>query len=212
MAKFIDIEQNTEEWLQLRCGKLGGSSIAKVMANLGKAFGEPAKKYAVALAVQQLTGKAEEQSYTNEHMQRGHEQEPIARMMYENETFCDVSNGGFFDDGFIGLSPDGLVEDNGLIEIKSVVAGTHYSTIKRMNVDPSYKWQCYLQLKVTGREWLDFVSYCSEFPVDKQLFIYRIYAKDLAEEFSQIDSRVKEFKALVESSKEVILNTNYINQ
>ena len=212
MAEFIDVDQNSPEWFAMRCGRLGGSSIAKVMANLGKAFGEPAKKHAVTLAVQQITGKASEQSYSNEHMERGHEQEPIARMMYENETFCEVTNGGYFDEGFVGLSPDGLIDLDGLIEIKSVLAGTHYATIKRMNVDPAYRWQCNLQLKVTGREWLDFVSYCAEFPIDKQLFIYRIWAKDLEEEFKQLDSRIAEFKELVEKSKEVILSTNYINQ
>jgi len=152
MAEFFDVQQNEDAWFQMRCGKLGGSSIAKVMANLGKAFGEPAKKHAVALAVQQITGKVAEQSYSNDHMQRGHEQEPIARMMYESETFCDVTNGGYFDEGFVGLSPDGLVDENGLIEIKCVLASVHYANIKRMKVDPAYKWQCILQLKVTGRE------------------------------------------------------------
>lgn len=212
MAKFIDVDQNTEEWLEMRCGRLGGSSISKIMANYGKAFGEPAKKLAVTMATQQLTGKILEQSYSNEHMERGHEQEPIAKMLYEQETFCTVTNGGFFDEGFVGLSPDGLVLDEGVIEIKSVLAHVHYSTIKRMGVDPAYKWQCYLNLKVTGREWLDFVSYCAEFPEGKQLFIWRIWAKDLQEEFSQLDSRIKEFKKEVDSAKELILNTNYINQ
>lgn len=211
MADFIDVQQNSEEWLDMRCGRLGGSSIAKVMANYGKAFGEPAKKLAVTLAVQQITKKIIEQSYTNEHMERGHEQEPIARMLYENETFCTVDNGGFFDEGFIGLSPDGLIGNDGLIEIKSVLAGVHYATIRRMGVDPAYRWQCYLQLKVTGREWLDFVSYCAEFPQDKQLFIYRIFAKDLEDEFSQLNARIAEFRALVDSTKETILKTNYIN-
>jgi len=212
MAEYFDVDQNGDEWYQMRCGRLGGSSISKVMANYGKAFGEPAKKLAVTMAAQQLTGKILEQSYSNDHMERGHEQEPIARLMYEQETFCTVDNGGFFDEGFIGLSPDGLVGTDGVIEIKSVLAHVHYSTIKRMGIDPAYKWQCYLNLKVTGRQWLDFVSYCAEFPEDKQLFIWRVWAKDLREEFLQLDSRIKEFKEEVGKAKDLILNTSYINQ
>ena len=211
MAEFIDVDQNSEEWMQMRCGRLGGSSIAKVMANYGKAFGEPAKKLAVTMAVQQLTGKILEQSFSNEHMERGHEQEPIARLLYENETFSDVTNGGFFDEGFIGLSPDGLVGDDGVIEIKSVLSGGHFSTIKRMSIDPAYKWQCYLNLKVTGRDWLDYVSYCAEFPEGKQLFIFRIQRKSLHDEFNQLDLRIAEFKTEVEKAKKLILETNYIN-
>lgn len=211
MADFIDVDQNSDEWMQMRRGRLGGSSIAKVMANYGKAFGEPAKKLAVTMAVQQITGKILEQSFSNEHMERGHEQEPIARLLYENETFNDVTNGGFFDEGFIGLSPDGLVGDEGVIEIKSVLAGGHFSTIKRMNIDPAYKWQCYLNLKVTGREWLDYVSYCAEFPEGKQIFIYRIERNSLQYEFNQLDLRIAEFKKEVEKAKKLILETNYIN-
>lgn len=209
MAKFYDIQQNTDGWFNMRCGKLGGSSVAKVMANYGKSFGEPAKKHAVNLAVQQITGKPQEQGYTNEHMERGHEQEPIARMLYENETFCEVTNGGYFDAGFVGLSPDGLVSDCGVVEIKSVIPGAHYATIKRMGVDPAYKWQCNLQLKVTGRDWLDFISYCSAFPQDKQLFIYRMHKAQCEKEFEMLDKRIAEFKTLVEETKETILESEY---
>ena len=182
------------------------------MANYGKAFGDPAKKLAIQIALQQITGNSEENSYSNEHMERGHTQEPLARMAYEEETFCEVSNGGFFDLGFIGCSPDGLVFDEGVIEIKCVIATTHYANIKRGTVDPSYKWQCIGNLKFTGRKWIDFISYCLEFPEDKQLYTYRLHAKDLEEEFIMIDKRIAVFKELVQESKEIILDTNYINQ
>jgi len=101
-----DIPQNTPEWLQMRVGKIGGSSIGKIMACYGKAFGDPAHDLAVKVAIEQITGKSQESGYTNEHMERGHEQEPIARMMYEEHYFVDVTNGGFFENGDIGVSPD----------------------------------------------------------------------------------------------------------
>ena len=102
--KYHDIEQNSDEWYQMRAGKLTSSNLAKVMANYGKAFGEPAKKYAVTIAVEQITGKPISSDYQNEHMQRGHEQEPIARELYEQETFSTVYNGGFFCSDSIGCS------------------------------------------------------------------------------------------------------------
>lgn len=206
MANFIDVTQNTDEWHGLRAGKLTSSKLGTVMANYGKSFGETAKKYAVNIAIEQIKGVPMESGYQNEHMQRGHEQEPIARMLYEDITYCDVSNGGFFDAGFIGCSPDGLVGGDGVIEIKCVIPSVQFSNVKRGKVDPAYFWQCVGNLKFTGRDWLDFVSYCSEFPEEKQLFTHRIYAKNLTEEFNKIDLRAAEFEKLVHESKNIILN------
>ena len=210
-AKFHDVAQNSDEWYALRAGSFTSSNASKVMANLGKAFGDPAKKYAVNIAVEQITGAPMVSDYTNEHMERGHEQEPIARMLYEEENFCDVTNGGYFDLGFIACSPDGMVHDDGVIEIKSVIASVHFANIKRQSIDPAYKWQCIGNLKFTGRDWLDFVSYCADFPEDKRLFTHRIWKKDLEEEFNQISNRIEEFEKLVESSKAIILEGNYSN-
>lgn len=209
MFKFVDIAQNTDEWFALRGGRLTSSKLGVVMASYGKAFGEPAKKYAVNIAIEQITGQAIPSDYSNAHMQRGHEQEPIARMMYEDDTFCDVADGGFFMSEFVGCSPDGLVDNDGVIEIKSVIATTQYATVKRQSLDPSYKWQCIGNLKFTGRDWLDYVSYCADFPEDKQLFIHRLNKESYQEEFKMIDLRIEEFKKLVIQSKEIILNNRY---
>ncbi len=211
MFKFHDMQQNSDEWYQLRAGKLTGSKLGTIMANYGKSFGEPAKKYAVNIAIEQITGKPIESNFTNEHMARGHEQEPIARNLYEQENFAGVSNGGFFESDFVGMSPDGLVDDEGVIEIKSVIPGVHYANIKRGSVDPTYKWQCIGNLKFSGRYWLDFISFCANFPVDRQLFIHRIRKKDLVSEFDMIDDRINQFKILVDESKQKILNSNYDN-
>jgi hypothetical protein len=210
MLKFYDVEQNEDAWYALRAGKLTSSNLGKVMANYGKAFGEPAKKLAVQIAIEQITGNPISSDYSNAHMERGHEQEPIARMMYEDETFSTVSNGGFYGSDTLGCSPDGLVFDEGVIEIKSVIEGVHFANVKRQNVDPAYKWQCIGNLKLTGRDWLDFVSYCSTYPPDNQLFIYRLHkAKYESLEFLQIDDRVSQFLELVASTKQSILESNY---
>ena len=210
--KFIDVDQNSDAWFQMRAGKLTSSNLGKVMANYGKAFGEPAKKLAAAVAVQRITGKCSENGYSNEHMERGHEQEPLARMLYENETFCDVTNGGFFESDFIGCSPDGLVHTDGVIEIKSVIENVHYANIKRGGLDPAYRWQCIGNLKFTDRDWLDFVSYCQAFPIGKQLYVHRINKQDLVKEFKMIDFRIAGFRELVDNITKTINETNYINQ
>mgnify|MGYP002040268088 FL=1 len=80
--QFHDVQQNTDEWQALRLGKATASNFACIMANDGKAFGDPAKRYALQLALELATGKKAEYSFSNEHMERGHEHEPVARMLY----------------------------------------------------------------------------------------------------------------------------------
>jgi len=202
---WVDIAQNTDEWWAMRAGKVGGSSLGKVMANYGKAFGDPAKKLAVNLAIEQITGVPLPSGFSNHHTDRGHEQEPIARGLYEDRFFCDVKNGGFYDNGKTSVSPDGLIFEDGIIEIKCVIASVQFETIKRGGIDPKYKWQCAFELKESGREWLDYVSFCSEFPEGKRLFVHRITVEDSADLFEKIDIRLAEFWPLVEESKKIIM-------
>ena len=202
---FHDIEQNTDEWFDLRVGKITGSAVQKIMANEGKAFGDPAKDYAVKIALERITGESKGESYSNAHMERGHEQEPLARMEYENEYFCNVSNGGFFDCGNEGCSPDGLVGSVGVIEIKSVIFSVHYKNVKRNDVMPTYKWQNYFNLQKTGREWIDLISYCQEYPIGRKLFVHRTYAKDCQDEFARMDARIADFEKLIEISTNNIM-------
>ncbi|MCP3930127.1 MAG: YqaJ viral recombinase family protein [Bacteroidetes bacterium] len=196
---WLDIQQNQDEWLDLRAGKVTGSSIGKIMANFGKKFGDPAKRLAINIAVERITGKRIEQdNYKNSHMDRGHEQEPIARQRYEELYFVDVSNGGFYDNKKTGCSPDGRVlVDNGLIEIKSVIATTHYNNIKRGSYDPAYKWQYIFNLRESKCDYIDFISYCSEYPQEQNLYAHRINKTDVREELSQIKIRLNEFESLV---------------
>jgi len=176
------------------------------MANGDKAFGEPAKRYALQLALERINGSKKEVTYSNEHMERGHQQEPVARMLYEEETFSSVGNGGFFDCGEYGDSPDGLVDMDGVIEIKSVIDSVHYATIKRNSFDPAYRWQLAGHLDCTGRKWVDFVSYCAEFPVGKQLYIFRVSRDDFSAELERLASRRVEFLSLVSSIYDEIMS------
>lgn len=202
---FVDVQQNTEAWQELRCGKVTASNFGCIMANEGKAFGDPAKRYALQIALEIANGKKADVGFSNDHTERGHEQEPIARMLYEQENFLDVGNGGFFDCGDYGDSPDGLVDDNGVIEIKSVIAPTHYATLLRGSFDPAYRWQLIGHLDCTGREWVDFISYCSEFPEGKQLIVHRLNRSECLDEIERLRARRDEFLKLVQ---ETIQNIN----
>src|SRR5690606_4367027 len=195
--RWHDVEQNSPDWDALRLGKVTASGYAKFMANYGKAFGDPAMRYALQVALERATGRKAEHSFRTDDMERGHEQEPIARMLYEEQTFSDVTNGGFFDWGDWGDSPDGLIDDDGVLEIKCVIAPVHHANIRRGKFDPTYKWQIVGHLDGTGREWVDFASFCSDYPEHKQLVVFRTYRGEVQEELTQLAERRQQFLELV---------------
>jgi hypothetical protein len=205
VLEFFDVEQNTDEWQALRLGKATASNFGIFMANYGKDLGGPAKRYALQLALERINGKKIEHDFTNEHMERGHEQEPLARLLYEETMFCKVSNGGFFGCAEYGDSPDGLVGAVGGIEIKSVLSHVHYANMQRGGFDPAYRWQLIGHLDCTGREWFDFVSYCSDFPEWSRLYTFRLHRGEYAQELEMLRARRSEFLGLVtECQKEIM--------
>ncbi len=170
------------------------------MAHDGKKWGEPAKKYALQIALERIRGvKCNSGFDGNEHTERGHAEEPIAKQMYEIEHFVDVKPGGFFDHMLWGDSPDGLIEDDGIIEIKSVIAPVHYETLKKGSYDPKYMWQLVAHLDATGRDWVDYVSFCSDFPEGKQLIVYRYYQDDFEEEIRRVRIRREQFLEVIDN-------------
>lgn len=201
--KWHDVEQNSPEWELLKLGKPSSSGYAKFMANFGKPFGEPAHRYALQIALERITGRKAEHSFRNDDMDRGHEQEPVARMLYEEMFYCAVDNGGFFDFGEYGDSPDGLIGSDGVIEIKSVIATTHEATLKRGGFDPAYRWQIAGHFD-TGREWVDFVSYCADYPEWMQLAVYRVWRKDMVDEIVKLHERRELFLELVREKESEI--------
>ena len=172
---WYDVDQNSDAWHEYRFGKVTASKFCTFMANEGREFGEPAKRYALQVALERINNRRSDSGFSgNEHTERGHEQEKIARALYEMENFVNVDNDGFFDHGLYGDSPDGLVGDDGVIEIKSVIAPVHYATLKRGSFDQVYRWQLIGHLDCCGRSWVDFVSYCADFPQRNQLIVHRL--------------------------------------
>ena len=198
---FTDVKQNTPEWFNLRLGKITSSNVGKIMANCGKAFGDPAIKYAEMIALEYVTGKRDEGAYTNKYMDRGHELEPQAVRAYEDLNSVRVKNGGFYHEDsdemiLVGDSNDGNVGNDGCIEIKSVIPNTHWKRLKKGGIDSAYKWQIHSHLWIGEKQWCDFISYCPEMPRNKRLFVCRVDRDE--EMIEKMKSRVNEFRKVVE--------------
>ena len=192
--------QGTPEWFEARRGMITASNFSTIMANYGKAFGNPAIQYAMRVAIEGETNRSIE-TFKNEWMERGTELESEARHAYELQTFTSVEETGFHTNGRFGASPDGLVED-GLIEIKCPKYSTHMDILEKGGYDKSYQWQIRGQMWILDRPWCDFVSYCPDFPEHKQVYIYRV-ERDMKEEDKMIE-RLNEFAKLVEHYKNVL--------
>ena len=130
-------------------------------------------------------------------------------MEYEARYFATVTNGGFYDQGDTGTSPDGNVSTDGLVEAKSAIASAHFERIQGQSFDYTYKWQLAGHLKFSGRDWVDFISYCSSFPEGKKIYVHRSDRDSFKDEFKMIDERMYAFRKLIEEAKDVILNNNY---
>lgn len=197
-----NVDQNSAEWEELKIGQPGSSAASTFMAHFGKDFGEPAQKLALRYALERITGRKTEQGFRNSHMERGHAQEPIARALYEEMNFVEVTNGGYFDHVEWGDSPDGLVDLDGVTEFKSVIASVHEATIKRGTFDPAYKWQIVTHFDGTGRDWVDYASYCEDYPEWSQLVVYRTYRDQVEKELAMLRERRAAFIELI--TKKVI--------
>ena len=206
---WIECEHNSDEWDLIRCDKITGSSIPKIMANYPKSFGEPAKNLAVNIAVAQITGlPSVNNRFTNPHMDRGHEQEPEAIHRYTEQTMNFVEKNLMYVDGDLACSPDFVINDRKSIgDIKSVVSGTHYRNIMRKDFDPAYKWQFYFNMWLCKSEFFDFVSFCADFPYENSIFICR---KELDSTiFEQMENRINQFRVLINEIKENINSSSY---
>lgn len=205
--KWLEIQQNTDIWHIARLGKITSSNLDDIMVGNGEKFGETAFKYALQLALERINQKSSVNQIKTFHMKRGHEQEPIAISLYESQYFVEVKHGGFFDCGFYGDSPDGLVGVDGVIEVKSVTAPVHYATLTRGNYDPTFYWQMIGHIDCSNRDWCDFISYCADFPEDTQILVYRMHRHQVEQEIEILRERREKFNEYVEQIKQKILSS-----
>jgi len=197
---YINLEQGSDEWKQARLGHVTASNMAEVMSK-GKGTGEAVGryKYKVRLVAERLTMTAGE-SYTNAAMQWGIEQEQFACIAYEaqKETFVDKI--GFVlhpDIKWLGVSPDRIVGQDGLIEVKCPNTTTHLDYLFDNKVPAEYYKQIQCQLWVTGRQWCDFVSYDPRLPKRNQLLIVRTERDESL--IKEMEAQTLQFLAEVET-------------
>lgn len=161
MKIINNVDQGSEEWLKIRLGKITASRMKDLMSNgRGGAPSKTSESYMMELIAERLTGLSKP-FFENAAMRWGTETEPMARDMYTvNNDFVEVEQVAFIElNEFVGVSPDGLVGDCGLIEIKAPETTTQLKRAMSKDYSSDYKAQIQMQLWVSEREWCDFVSY-----------------------------------------------------
>ncbi|ARP89789.1 exonuclease [Bordetella genomosp. 9] len=188
------MDQRTIDWFQARLGKATASNFKKILAKVKTGEAADRRNYRAQLVIERLTGQHQE-SYSNAAMQWGTEQEPFARIAYMAQTGNEVQEVGFIEHETLlaGASPDGLVGDTGLVEIKCPVSATHIETLKSGICPNEHYPQVQGQLWITGRDWCDFVSYDPRMPERLQLFMTRV-----GRDPDYIDMLAKEVQAFLD--------------
>ena len=192
---MIEVEQRTDEWFAARIGKVTASRVADIIAKTKTGYSATRDNYMAQLVCERLTGQKGE-SFTNAAMQHGTDTEPLARLSYEVAQNVLVDEVGFVPHPSIemaGASPDGLVNDDGLLEIKCPNTATHIETLLSQTVPGKYNTQMQFQMACTGRKWCDFVSFDNRLPHELQLFVKRVPRDD--EFIKQMEAEIVQFLA-----------------
>lgn len=192
---FKDLEQGSEEWYQARAGIVTASAMRSLVTGSGKvADNDTSRGLIRTLATERIIGKPGE-TFSSRMMDRGTALEQFARDLYA-EHYAPVEEVGFIrldtDDYALGFSPDGMVEHDGLLEIKSPGPKEHLRTILADAVPAVYIWQLQVGLFVTGRSWIDFCSYCPGL----DLYVKRVYPD--AEMHEVIDQAVRSAEVAIQ--------------
>lgn len=191
--------QGSDEWLKARCGLVTASRISDVMAKTKTGESASRKNYRAQLVAERISGRPTE-SFTSAAMQWGTDNEPFARAAYELLRNVDVDEVGLVPHPEIvmsGASPDGLVGDDGLIEIKCPNTATHIDYAITGKAPSDYQYQMLWQMECTGRQWCDFASYDPRMPDGMKLFVTRIQRDE--EKIAEIKIEVIKFLAEVEA-------------
>lgn len=173
-------DEERQAWLMSRAGKVGASSIHKIMAKTKTGYSASRENYMADLIVERLTGQPSE-SYQSEAMRHGIETEPQAKAAYSLETGNDIQDVGFIlhpEIANAGASPDGLIGDDGLAEFKCPNTATHLDFLLTGDIDRKYILQMQWQMEVTSRKWCDFVSFDNRLNLNLQMKIVRVERDD----------------------------------
>lgn len=176
---ILDCDQGSPEWFAARAGIATASCFSNILAKIKSGEAADRRNYRARLVVERLTGKVID-GYQSAAMRQGTEREPIARAAYEARTRRFVETVGFIrhDEIECGGSPDGLIDDDGLLEIKCPELATHLAYLRLKAEPPEYTAQIQGNLWLSGRAWADFVSFNPDFPAHLQLIVRRVPRDD----------------------------------
>lgn len=196
------IEQRTEEWFAARLGKVTASKVADVMAKTKTGYSTSRDNYMAQLICERMTGQKQE-SFTNAAMEWGTETEPLARSAYEALKDVLVEEVGIIDHPFLPMcaaSPDGLVDIDGMVEIKCPNTSTHFDTLLSGKMPSKYMPQVQWQMACANRLWVDFVSFDPRAPEGLQLFVTRIERDDkyILEMEAEVNKFLEELEIKIE--------------
>lgn len=196
MLEIFDCDQNSAEWFEARRGLPTASEFSTVMAS-GRGGGESKTRrtYMLKLAGEIVTGEVQE-GFSSVHTERGHEMEPDARNLYALMTDALPELVGFIRNGQKGGSPDSLIGNNGLLEIKTKLPHLLIDVLLKDEFPPEHKAQCQGNLWVSEREWIDIAVYWPKLP----LFIKRAYRDEayIADMSRAVDAFNSELAEVVE--------------
>ena len=199
------MEQGTEEWRLARCCKVTASRVADIIAKTKSGYSTSRANYMAELICERLTGRPTE-GFVSSAMQHGIATEPEARAAYEGAIGALALEVGFVPHNTIsmaGASPDGLVGDGGLVEIKCPMTATHIDTLLSGFVPNKYINQMQWQMACTGRQWCDFVSFDPRMPEGMQIWIKRVerdnvliaeLEKEVISFLSELDDKIVQLK------------------
>ena len=195
------MEQRTDEWYAARCGSLGASQLNEALATTKNGWGASRENLKNRIIAERLTGQPSE-TFQNDAMIWGVETEDAARKAYEAATGVFVDEMGIAYHPVLKhthASPDGLVGEDGLIEIKCPKSTTHVETLRVKKAPSKYINQMMWQMRCTDRQWCDFVSFDPRLPSHLQLFVVRVDRDEAI--IADLEAKVAEF--LTEVEKEI---------
>ena len=202
------MDQRTEEWFAARLGKVTASKVADVMAKTKTGYAASRETYITQLVLERITNTKAE-GFTSQAMQWGIDQEPFARAALELHQGYLVQETGFVPHPTIemaGASPDGLINEDGICEIKCPESKGMVETLLTQKVPQKYYAQMQFQLACTGRKWADYCVFDPRMPEKAQLFVARIDRDDRY--IAEIEAEIVKFLAEVDSQVKQL--TNYI--
>lgn len=210
---FIECQQGTPAWHEARCGVCTASCFAEAISVLSRTSGSrkpgdptsASDKYAYDLAIERISRKPYGEPVKAWTLDRGHTLEPLARIEYEADTGYLASESGVIltDDRLFGYSSDGLVEDDGLIEIKCPVDSLKIGEMIATGDVSEYMHQIQGGLWISGRKWCDFIQYVPALEnAGNALFVRRIERDDnfidaMVEKLVAFEKRVTKFENLL---------------